>query len=81
MRENWLVKSILHEKSGEINRIKPLEANAINLRACRPLVGAHGMRPSLAISVVDALCGGNFWALPENYPHIYYPPQGFQKNH
>jgi hypothetical protein len=33
----------------------------------------------LVISVVEAVCGGNFRAKPENYPHIYYPPQRFQK--
>jgi hypothetical protein len=35
----------------------------------------------LVISVVEAVCGGNFRASPENYPHIYDPPQRFQKTH
>jgi hypothetical protein len=29
--------------------------------------------------VIEAECGGNFRAKPENYPHIFYPPQRFQK--
>jgi hypothetical protein len=59
----------------DLSLLKPQEFTIV-LEPVTSFLGRENEKVgSFVFSVVEAVCGGNFRAWPENYPHIYCPPQ------
>jgi hypothetical protein len=75
--DKFLIRCLaLAPRPGRCRKKLMIEINLRQVKKCQaPIYPISKSKGSLVISVVEAVCGGNFRAKPENYPHIYYPPQ------